>query len=55
MTNIRVLHLAYAAALNNWDREYSLAKVDPNNKSRERRAWNELKEIEALIKEEESK
>lgn len=55
MTKIRVLHLAYATALQNWDREYNLLKVDPNNKTREKRAWNELKEIEALIKEEETK
>lgn len=58
MTDLRILHLAYVTAVNNWAKECEHATADPNNsysKARERRAWNELKEIEVLIKEEESK
>ena len=55
MTDLRILHLAYMTAVNNWAKECEHATADPYSKARERRAWNELKEIEALIKEEESK
>ena len=57
MTDLRILHLAYVTAVNNWAKECEHATADPNNsysKARERRAWNELKEIEDLLKIEES-
>lgn len=58
MTQIRILNLAYAAAVTNWARATDCSTADPNNpyaKARERRAWTELKEIEDLLKKEESK
>lgn len=58
MTMTRILHLAYATAVNNWARECDFSTAEPNNpyaKAKEKRAWDELKEIEALMRKEESK
>ena len=53
MTQIRVLTLAYDAALDRWGREYDRLKADPDNEitqHRERRSWEELQEVQHLLK-----
>lgn len=53
MTNERLIKLAYSAALENWGRENEKLIKDPNNnitKFHERRCWEELLELEKMIK-----
>lgn len=52
MTQERILELAFDAVLNIWHEEHKRLKENPNNAiriARERRAYEEMKEIQNLI------
>lgn len=58
MTYERLVKLAYNGALERWGNENDKLNKDPNNnitKLHERSAWNELQEIEKILKEIENK
>ena len=58
MTNERILNLAYDRALEIWGNEHDKLNEQPDSlmaQIREKRAWEELKEIENLIKKQENK
>lgn len=52
MTQERILRLAYDAALMLWGNERERLELDPDNEisqHRERKRWEELKQVEALL------
>ena len=58
LTNLRILQLAKAGALEKWSREQERLERNPDNditKFKEQRAWAELREIEEMLKKAETK
>lgn len=53
MTELRILQLAKAGALERWSREQEILKRNPDNdltKLKEQRAWEELREVEKILR-----
>ena len=53
MTELRILQLAKDGALERWSREQERLKRNPDNdltKLREQRAWEELREVEKMLR-----
>lgn len=58
MTQLEILNLAYTAQVNIWAKEDEHAKALIENEfanARAEKAWNKLKELERMIREEEEK